>query len=102
MRAGSVKTMVKHHPRNREKNPPFPSHEVRSLPFADLDAQIDRRLRAVVNDLNSLSPYLIEMHRRLSAPGKRTDLRKGAPADLTWTAWVRSKRHLLGRGLRSV
>jgi hypothetical protein len=41
-------------------------------------------------------------NRRLSAPGRRTDLRKGAPAGLTWTAWVQSKRKKLGRSLRSV
>ena len=42
------------------------------------------------------------MNRRLSAPGKRTDLRKGAPVDLSWTAWIESKRSMLGRSLRSV
>ena len=42
------------------------------------------------------------MHRRLSAPGKRTDLRKGAPSGLTWTEWVQSKRKKLGRSLRTI
>jgi site-specific DNA-methyltransferase (adenine-specific) len=42
------------------------------------------------------------MHRRLCAPGKRSDLRRGAPVDLTWTAWVESKRHKLGRSLRTI
>src|SRR5205807_792585 len=46
--------------------------------------------------------YLLEMHRRLSAPGKRTDLRKGAPSGLTWTQWVETKRHKLGRSLRTI
>jgi modification methylase len=49
-----------------------------------------------------LVPYLLEMNRRLSAPGKRTDLRKGAPANLSWTAWVETKRHKLGRSLRTI
>jgi site-specific DNA-methyltransferase (adenine-specific) len=73
-----------------------------SLSFPALDAQIDQRLQTVVNDLNALLPYFLEMHRRLSAPGKRTDLRGGAPADLTWTAWVESKRKRLGRSLRTI
>jgi site-specific DNA-methyltransferase (adenine-specific) len=73
-----------------------------SLSFADLDAKVDERLQTVVNDLNALLPYFLEMHRRLSAPGKRTDLRRGAPADLTWTAWVESKRKRLGRSLRTI
>ncbi len=73
-----------------------------SLSFPALDAQIDQRLRAVVNDLNALLPYFLEMHRRLCAPGKRTDLRRGAPPELTWTAWVESKRHKLGRSLRTI
>jgi len=73
-----------------------------SLSFPALDAQIDQRLQTVVNDLNALLPYFLEMHRRLSAPGRRTDLRKGAPADLTWTAWVLSKRKRLGRSLRTI
>jgi hypothetical protein len=42
------------------------------------------------------------MHRRLSAPGKRNDLRKGAPSGLTWTEWVEGKRHKLGRSLRTI
>jgi len=49
-----------------------------------------------------LVPYLLEMNRRLSAPGRRTDLRKGAPVGLSWTAWVESKRHKLGRSLRTI
>jgi hypothetical protein len=73
-----------------------------TLPFADLDAQIDQRLQNVVDDLNALLPYFLEMHRRLSAQGKRTDLRGDAPADLTWTKWVQSKRNKLGRSLRSI
>ena len=73
-----------------------------SLPFSALDARIDEGLQAVANDWNSVVPYLLEMHRRLSAPGRRSDLRKGAPAGLTWTAWVESKRSKLGRSLRSV
>jgi len=36
------------------------------------------------------------------AHGKRTDLRKGAPVNLTWTEWVQSKRHKLGRSLRTI
>jgi hypothetical protein len=73
-----------------------------SLSFIALDARIDEGLQAVANDWNSVLPYLLEMNRRLSAPGKRTDLRKGASAGLTWTAWVQSKRTRLGRSLRSV
>jgi len=73
-----------------------------SLSFADLDAKVDERLQTVVNDLNALLPYFLEMHRRLSAPGRRTDLRGGAPADLTWTSWVLSKRKRLGRSLRTI
>jgi hypothetical protein len=102
MRTGVAKTVVEHKPRNGKKNSPFRCHDIAWLSFAELDAQIDRRLQAVVNGLNALLPYLLEMHRRLSAPGRRTDLRKGAAADLTWTQWVQSKRHMLGRGLRSV
>ena len=73
-----------------------------SLSFSDLDTTIDRGLGKVARDWNALVPYLLEMNRRLSAPGKRTDLRKGAPADLTWTAWIASKRHKLGRSLRTI
>ena len=73
-----------------------------SLPFSALDVEIDSGLEIVAKDWSNLVPYLLEMHRRLSAPGKRTDLRRDAPAGLTWTAWVESKRHKLGRSLRSV
>lgn len=75
---------------------------VASLAFADLDAEIDRGLVKVATDWASLLPFLLEMNARLSAPGKRTDLRKGAPSDLTWTAWVESKREKLGRSLRTI
>jgi hypothetical protein len=50
-----------------------------SLSFPALDLRIDRGLGLVAKDWNALLPYLLEMNRRLSAPGKRTDLRKGAP-----------------------
>ncbi len=73
-----------------------------SLSFVALDARIDEGLQAVANDWNAVLPLLLEMNRRLSAPGRRTDLRKGAPAGLTWTAWVQSKRRRLRRSLRSV
>jgi site-specific DNA-adenine methylase len=73
-----------------------------SLSFRDLDARIDKGLDIVAKDWNGLVPYLLEMHTRLSAPGKRTDLRKGAPSGLTWTEWVQNKRHKLGRGLRMI
>jgi hypothetical protein len=73
-----------------------------SLSFPDLDSKIDEGLKTVANDWNALLPYLLEMNRRLSAPGKRTDLRKGAPVNLSWTEWVQSKRNKLGRGLRTV
>src|SRR5271170_1446936 len=73
-----------------------------SLSFRSLDHRIDDGLAIVARDWNALIPYLLEMQRRLSAPGKRTDLRKGAPLGLTWTAWVVSKRCILGRSLRSV
>jgi hypothetical protein len=73
-----------------------------SLSFSALDAKIDHGLDIVARDFSVLVPYLLEMHRRLSAPGKRTDLKKGAPANLTWTTWVESKRHKLGRGLRTI
>jgi hypothetical protein len=73
-----------------------------SLSFDALDAKIDEGLGIVAKDWTALLPYLLEMQRRLSAPGKRTDLRKGAPVGLTWTHWVESKRSMLGRSLRSV
>jgi hypothetical protein len=73
-----------------------------SLPFRALDTNIDDGLDVVAKDFTALIPYLLEMHRRLSAPGKRNDLRKGAPADLTWIDWVESKRHKLGRSLRTI
>ena len=73
-----------------------------SLSFSVLDARIEKGLGIVAKDWNALLPYLLEMHTRLSAPGKRTDLRKGAPAGLTWTAWVETKRHKLGRSLRTI
>ncbi len=73
-----------------------------SLSFHALDAKIDDGLGIVAKNWAALIPYLLEMHRRLSAPGKRTDLRKGAPVNLTWTAWVESKRHKLGRSLRTI
>jgi DNA N-6-adenine-methyltransferase (Dam) len=82
---------------------PLPSPiDADALSFPALDARIDEGLQTVANDWNDLLPYLLEMHRRLSAPGRRTDLRKGAPPELTWTAWVESKRLKLGRSLRSV
>jgi hypothetical protein len=73
-----------------------------SLSFTALDERIDEGLGLVAKDWNAMLPYMLEMNRRLSAPGKRCDLRKGAPVDLTWTAWVDSKRSMLGRSLRSV
>jgi len=73
-----------------------------SLSFPDLDAKIEDGLETVAKDWNTVVPYLLEMHRRLSAPGRRADLRKGAPVGLTWTQWVESKRSQLGRSLRSV
>jgi hypothetical protein len=73
-----------------------------SLSFNALDAWIDQGLNIVAKDFSVLVPYFLEMHRRLSAPGKRTDLRGGAPSGLTWTAWVESKRHKLGRSLRTI
>jgi site-specific DNA-adenine methylase len=73
-----------------------------SLSFFDLDAKIDMGLQKVANDFGSLVPYLLEMHRRLNAAGKRTDLRKGVPTGLTWTQWVDSKRSKLGRSLRTI
>ena len=54
-----------------------------SLSFNALDEKIDEGLGIVARDWAALIPYLLEMNRRLSAPGKRTDLRKGAPAGLT-------------------
>ena len=56
----------------------------------------------MAKDWNALLPYLLEMSRRLRAPGRRSDLRRGAPAGLTWTEWVQSKRSHLGRSLRSI
>jgi hypothetical protein len=73
-----------------------------SLSFVSLDAKIDEGLETVARDWNAILPFLLEMNRRLSAPGRRTDLRKGAPAGLTWTAWVQSKRKKLGRSLRTI
>jgi hypothetical protein len=73
-----------------------------SLSFTALDEKIEHGLDVVARDFSVLVPYLLEMNRRLSAPGKRTDLRKGAPANFTWTAWVESKRHKLGRSLRTI
>lgn len=71
--------------------------EAAALSFSALDTKIDEGLNAVAWDLSAMLPYLLEMHTRLSAPGRRTDLRKGAPAGLTWTQWVESKRKKLGR-----
>jgi site-specific DNA-adenine methylase len=76
--------------------------EAASLSFSDLNKTIDQGLEKIAKDWTALVPYLLEMNRRLSAPGRRNDLRKGAPSDLTWTAWVESKRDKLGRSLRSV
>jgi site-specific DNA-adenine methylase len=73
-----------------------------SLSFSALDAKIDRGLDVVARDFSLLVPYLLEMNRRLSAPGRRSDLRKGAPIGLSWTAWVETKRHKLGRSLRTI
>src|SRR5439155_23744626 len=73
-----------------------------NLSFPDLDQKIDEGLGIIAKNWAALIPYLLEMNRRLSAPGKRTDLRKGAPAGLTWTEWVESKRHKLGRSLRTI
>ena len=76
--------------------------EAASLSFSDLNKTIDQGLEKIAKDWNALVPYLLEMNRRLSAPGRRNDLRKGAPSGLTWTQWVESKRGKLGRSLRSV
>jgi hypothetical protein len=73
-----------------------------SLSFSALDAKIDHGLDVVAKDFSVLVPYLLEMNRRLSAPGRRSDLRKGAPANLSWTQWVETKRHKLGRSLRTI
>ena len=73
-----------------------------SLSFTALDSKIDEGLQTVANDWSALVPFLLEMHTRLSAPGKRTDLRKGAPSGLTWTHWVEAKRKKLGRSLRTI
>jgi hypothetical protein len=73
-----------------------------ALSFSALDSKIDSGLETVAQDWSNLVPFLLEMNRRLSAPGRRTDLRKGAPAGLTWVAWVESKRHKLGRSLRTI
>jgi hypothetical protein len=73
-----------------------------SLSFTALDQKIDVGLQTVANDFSALVPYLLEMHRRLSAPGRRSDLRKGAPCGLSWTGWVNSKRSKLGRSLRTI
>ena len=70
-----------------------------SLSFNALDEKIDAGLGIVARNWAALVPYLLEMNRRLSAPGKRTDLRKGAPSGLSWTAWVESKRHKIGTQL---
>jgi len=51
-----------------------------SLSFRALDHRIDDGLAIVARDWNALIPYLLEMQRRLSAPGKRTDLLKLASA----------------------
>ena len=73
-----------------------------SLSFSTLDQKIDEGLGIVAKDWAALIPYLLEMNGRISAPGRRTDLRKGAPAGLSWTAWVETKRHKLGRSLRTI
>lgn len=73
-----------------------------SLSFRALDAKIDEGLGIVAKDWDAMIPYLLEMQKRLAAPGKRTNLRKGAPSGLTWTAWVETKRHKLGRSLRTI
>ena len=44
----------------------------------------------------------LEKNRRLSASGKRTDLRKGAQSGLSWIQWAQSKRKALGVRLRTV
>jgi len=94
--------------KSRRVLPPSVKGQIRSiadaasLPFRALDTKIDDGLDVVAKDFTALIPYLLEMHRRLSAPGKRNDLRKGAPADLTWIDWVESKRHKLGRSLRTI
>jgi hypothetical protein len=99
---------VQRTPKNQLRLPPSVDGKWRlladasSLSFSALDAKIEDGLETVAKDWNAVVPYLLEMHRRLSAPGRRTDLRKGAPAGLTWTAWVESKRSKLGRSLRSV
>jgi hypothetical protein len=73
-----------------------------SLSFPDLDSKIDAGLQTVARDFSALVPYMLEMHRRLSAPGKRSDLRRGAPPSLTCTQWINSKRSKLGRSLRTI
>jgi hypothetical protein len=67
------------------------------LSFPALDAKIDDGLQIVAKDWKALLPCLLEMNRGLRAPGRRSDLRKGAPPGLTWTEWVKSKRGHLGR-----
>ena len=50
-----------------------------SLSFSALDTKIEDGLETVAKDWNAVVPYLLEMHRRLSAPGRRSDLRKALP-----------------------
>ena len=74
------------------------SVDISLLSFGELDARIDIGLATVAN-VESLRPYLQEMRERLHSQGKRTDL-PDTPPGLTWTAWVTSKKDMLGTGQR--
>lgn len=77
-----IECLWKHYPRDdttkRHALPPVLRPRLRiqdnaaSLSFTALDARIDQGLQTVASNFTALVPFLLEMHRRLSAPGNAT------------------------------
>jgi hypothetical protein len=63
------------------------------MKFTMLDAAFDLGADRVAKSAKELIPYLMEIKTRLSAQGRRSDL-KDTP-DMTWNEWKQSKRDKL-------
>jgi hypothetical protein len=67
--------------------------QLQRMPFAKLEQGCWTRGIKVGAAIADLTPYLLEVHKRLSRPGYRSDL---APKGLTWTRWCEENRDQLG------
>ena len=70
---------------------------LRTMTFAMLDTAVDMIMEGTKE---ALIPYLMEVKARLSAQGRRSDL-KDTP-DMTWGEWKESKRVKLGLAPRTL